>query len=214
VFPLIHEHTVQCVQGNYDDSIANELDNCQCGYTDPRDNYFAQISYDYTLENTSAENRRFLRGLPKQIRVELGPLRVLLCHGSPRRTNEFLWESTTPDHFLGYLAEEHQADVIAATHTGIKWRRDLGGGRRFVNVGVLGRPENDGCTNVWYALLEHSPQNGLHIEFVPVEYDHGRLAKEMRQEHLPEEFIATIETGWWTTCLEILPGKERRRGPY
>src|SRR5437879_9327391 len=33
-------------------------------------------------------------------------------------------------------------------------QRRLGGGRHFVNVGVLGRPENDGRTCVWYTILE------------------------------------------------------------
>jgi predicted phosphodiesterase len=214
VFPLLDQHGVICLQGNYDDSIGNELDNCQCGYTDPRDNYFAQLSYDYTLANTSATNRQFLRGLPKQIRFSLGPLQVLLCHGSPRKVNEFLWESTTPTHFLNMLADQHAADIIAATHTGIKWQRELSGDRRFVNVGVLGRPENDGQTNVWYALLSHSPASGLEVDFVPVAYDHLRLAEEMRKEKLPEEFIETVLTGWWTTCLEILPAKERKRGTF
>ncbi len=214
VFPLLDQHGVICLQGNYDDSIGNDLDNCQCGYTDPRDNYFAQISYDYTLANTSGANRQFLRGLPKQIRFSLGPLRVLLCHGSPRKVNEFLWESTTPTHFLNMLADQHEADVIAATHTGIKWQRDLSDGRRFVNVGVLGRPENDGQTNVWYTLLSHSPATGLNVEFVPITYDHDRLAEEMRQEKLPDEFIEAVLTGWWTTCLEILPAKERKRGQF
>lgn len=214
VFPLIHEHQVTCVQGNYDDSIGNELTDCQCGYTDPRDNHFAQLSYDYTLAHTSPENRRFLRELPKEIRLELGPLRVLLCHGSPRKTNEFLWESTTSTQFLNYLANQHEAELIAATHTGIKWTRELAAGGRFVNVGVLGRPENEGRTNVWYTLLEVSAQGGFTVEFVPVEYDFERLAAEMRQERLPAEFVETILTGWWTTCLEILPSKERRRGRY
>ncbi|MDP6057357.1 MAG: metallophosphoesterase family protein, partial [Pirellulaceae bacterium] len=92
VFPLLHDHNIACVQGNYDDSIGNALDDCQCGYTDPRDNHFAQLSYDYTLANTSDSNRAFLCDLPKEIRYELGPLALLLCHGSPRKTNEFLWE--------------------------------------------------------------------------------------------------------------------------
>ncbi len=214
VFPLLRNHGVQCLQGNYDDSIGNELDDCQCGYTDPRDNHFAQISYDYTLANTSAEHRRWLRALPREIRFELGPLRVLLCHGSPRKVNEFLWESTTPTHFLNVLAEDYQADVIAVTHTGIKWRRHLSHGRQFVNVGVLGRPENDGRTNVWYTILEYSKSGGLQIEFVSVEYDFHRLAAEMREERLPEEFVETVLTGWWTTCLEILPSKERKRGKF
>ena len=179
VFPLLHDHGVICLQGNYDDSIGNELDDCQCGYTDPRDNHFAQLSYDYTLANTSPENRDYLRDLPPQRKLELGDLNLLLCHGSPRKVNEFLWESTTPTHFLNALVEDAQVDVIAATHTGIKWKRRLADGRMFVNVGVLGRPENDGQTNVWYSLLEITSQAGAakaHIDFIPVEYDHQRLA--------------------------------------
>ena len=212
VFPLLQEAKVQCIQGNYDNSIGNDLPDCRCGYTDPRDNHFARISYDYTLNYTSQENRRYMRELPQQIRIQLGKYRLLLCHGSPRRMNEFLWESTTSTHFLNYLAHEYEADVILATHTGIKWHRQLSRDRHFVNVGVLGRPENDGRTNVWYTILEAKPN--LTVTFVPVEYDYRRLAEEMRNERLPEEFVATILTGWWTTCLEILPAKERRRGRF
>jgi predicted phosphodiesterase len=210
-FPHLREAGVQCVQGNYDHSIGHALDDCQCGYTDPRDNHFAQISYEYTLAKTSAENRQYLRELPSEIRIQLGTHRLLLCHGSPRRTNEFLWESTTSTHFLDYLATAHDADVIAATHTGLKWHRRLAQGRHFVNVGVLGRPENDGQTTVWYTLLE-SVRGELDIKFMPVEYDFRRLAREMQAEGLPEEFVETVTTGWWTTCLEILPARERRAG--
>jgi predicted phosphodiesterase len=212
VFPLLHDHGVQCIQGNYDNSIGNGLADCQCGYTDPRDNHFARISYQYTFHHTSPANRAWMKDLPGQRRLRLGRYRLLLCHGSPRRMNEFLWESTTPTHFLDHLARAHDADVLLATHTGIKWHRPLPVDRHFVNVGVLGRPENDGRTNVWYTLLEAGP--GLTVEFVPVAYDHGRLAGDMRAEGLPEEFVDTVLTGWWTTCLEVLPAKERRRGKY
>ena len=207
------------VQGNYDHSIGHGLDDCRCGYTDPRDNHFAQLSYDYTLQNTSDDHRAWLRQLPTELRWELGGRRVLACHGSPRRTNEFLWESTTSTQFLDYLGDEFQADVILATHPGIKWERQLAAGRRFVNVGVLGRPENDGTQRVWYTIIEASPGKsggdaGGQVEFVPVEYDFRRLAREMAEERLPAEFLATILTGFWTTCLEILPAKERRKGRF
>jgi predicted phosphodiesterase len=253
VFPLLREHGALCIQGNYDHSIGHDLRDCQCGYTDPRDNYFAQISYDYTYEHTSPENRRWLRQLPAELRFEADGLRFLLCHGSPRRTNEFLWESTTSTAFLQKLAEDHQADVILGTHTGIKWSREwregqeargkgqgargsemqtAGESKWFINVGVLGRPENDGTTNVWYTLVRtgrdaqqcyalgpppltlDSQPLPLRFEFVPVAYDHERLARDMRAERLPEEFVETILTGWWTTCLEVLPAKERRRGRF
>ena len=212
VFPLLHERGVLCIQGNYDNSVGEGLADCQCGYTDPRDNHFARVSYEYTFTNTSVSNRLWMKGLPQQRRVGLGRYRLLLCHGSPRKMNEFLWESTCPTHFLERLADAHDADVILATHTGIKWHRRLSGDRHFVNVGVLGRPENDGRTNVWYAVL--TARLGLEVEFVPVEYDFRRLAREMRDERLPEEFVETVLTGWWTTCLEVLPAKERRRGRH
>jgi predicted phosphodiesterase len=212
VFPLLRDYGIHCLQGNYDNSIGNDLADCQCGYTDPRDNHFARISYDYTFRNTSPANRAWLRDLPAQRRVRLGKYNVLMSHGSPRKMNEFLWESTTPTHFLEHLAEQHHADVILATHTGIKWHRALAGDRHFVNVGVLGRPENDGRTNVWYAILEATPV--FRLEFVPVNYHCQLLAREMQAEKLPEEFVQTVLTGWWTTCLEILPAKERRRGRY
>jgi len=212
VFPLLRDNDVRCIQGNYDNSIGNDLADCQCGYTDPRDNHFARLSYQYTYQKTSPANRAWLRELPAQRRLQLGRYQTLLCHGSPRKTNEFLWESTSPTHFLEYLAAAHQADVILATHTGIKWHRRLSGDRNFVNVGVLGRPENDGRTNVWYALLEARPE--FKVDFIPLQYEYSRLAREMQDEKLPEEFSETVVTGWWTTCLEVLPARERRSGKF
>jgi len=50
--------------------------------------------------------------------------------------------------------------------------------------------------------------------FIPLRYDHERLADEMRAEGIAEPFVKTVETGWWTTCLEILPSRERARGMY
>jgi acyl dehydratase len=82
-----------------------------------------------------------------------------------------------------------------------------------VNVGVIGRPANDGKTNVWYAVLEERT-TGLSVDLVPLHYDHSALAAEMRQEELPEEFVQTILSGWWTTCLEILPARERQLSRY
>ena len=110
VFPLLREHGIPVVKGNYDDSIARGLDDCQCGYTDPRDNHYARLSYGYTFRNTAPENRAFMADFPDDVRFRLGDLEVLGCHGSPRQTNEFLWESTTPTHFLDKLAEDAEVE--------------------------------------------------------------------------------------------------------
>jgi predicted phosphodiesterase len=209
----LRELPIRGIQGNYDDSVGNGREDCACGYTDPRDNAFAQVSYDYTLQNTSREHRAWLAGLPASARIRVGGRTVQLCHGSPRQVNEFLWESTTPRGFVRHLCDALEVDAIACTHTGLHWARWDADGRGVVNVGAVGRPANDGRTEVWYALLEVR-DGRLVQEFVPVSYDWPRLAGEMRAEGLPPEFVETIETGWWTTCLEILPSRERSAGRF
>lgn len=211
---IVRESRVPVVQGNYDHSLGHDLPDCRCGYTDPRDNRFAALSYRYTYGRTSARHRAWMRTLPQALRFRMGDRRVLACHASPRRMNEFLWESTSPDHFLLRLLEDAGADVLCVSHTGIPWFRRLPGRRAVVNVGAIGRPPNDGRTTVPYVLLALDGKSTPDVEWRRVSYDHTRLAAEMREEGLPEEFVETILTGWWTTCLEVLPAKERARGKY
>jgi len=229
---IIRETAIPVVQGNYDNSIANGLADCQCGYTDPHDNHFAKVSYDYTFRRTSDNNKNWLQQLPLDIRIHLGPFCLLLCHGSPRKMNEFLWETTTSDAFLNWLFEKYDADVIVGTHTGLHWHREPSPGKHFINCGAVGRPSNDGQTTVVYSILsvdgkellnkdfklctlgDNRKAYRLSVDFVRLVYDYERLAAEMTSEGLPDEFVETIRTGWWTTCNEILPAKERARGIY
>lgn len=210
---LIDAPDLTVMQGNYDHSIGNRLGDCACGYTDPRDNHYAQISYDYTLAHTSDAHKDWLRALPAELRRTWGGQHVLMAHGSPRKVNEFMWASTCPDGFLMWLLDAHQADALFVTHTGIPWTRRLPDGRLVVNVGAIGRPANNGRLTVDYALVHVHPDR-LDVAILPVAYDHLQLAAEMRAEGLPEVFVETILTGYWTTCLEILPAQERAAGIY
>lgn len=211
IYPILEEFGVESIAGNYDRSLAERLADCGCGYTHPADNAFAQRSYDYTNRRTSDAERAWLAALPGTIRFTREGRRWLLCHGSPRRVNEFLWESATSDAFLARLLRDADVDQVLCTHTGVHWQRALPDGGRVVNVGAVGRPANDGRADVWYAFFA---SGAAEAAFVPVRYDHESLAREMEEESLPAEFVETIRTGWWTTCLEILPAKERARGRY
>ena len=222
VWPQLLGHEVTVLQGNYDHSVGHGLADCACGYTDPRDNHFASLSYRYTLTKTSEAFRAYQRDLPAVFHERWAGQTIRLAHGSPRQVNEFLWESTSSDAFLARLLDEagpqagSRADLLLVTHTGIPWQRRLPDGRRVINVGAIGRPANDGSTTVWYALVTVDPAapEPISLEMRRVAYDHERLADEMRREDLPQEFIETILTGWWTTCLEILPPKERLHGRF
>lgn len=213
VWPLLEAGRVRSIQGNYEQSLSGGALDCACGYTDPKDNHFAEISYGYTARRCSEDFKRFMGTLPSRRRVCVGSRELLLVHGSPRRVNEFLFASTSPAPFLEHLLTRERCDGLLCTHSGLHWHRRLASGRDVVNVGVIGRPANDGQTHVWYALLEDRGGE-LGVELLPLVYDHQGLAEEMRREELPAEFVDTILSGWWTTCLEILPPKERAASKF
>jgi len=211
VWPLLLGHDVECVAGNYDIAIGRGDEDCGCGYADPRDNHFAQLTYDYTKANTGADFAAWMRELPGERRERIGGLEVHMVHGSPLAVNDFLWESLD-DEELGMRLALSGADVLLCTHTGIPWQRRVGE-TLVVNVGTVGRPANDGQTETWYAVLEIE-DGEAHAELVELSYDWRAHAGAMRAAGLPEPFVETVETGWWTTCLEIVPARERSRGRY
>jgi diadenosine tetraphosphatase ApaH/serine/threonine PP2A family protein phosphatase/uncharacterized Fe-S cluster-containing radical SAM superfamily protein len=212
VWPLLAEHDVRCIAGNYDVAIGRGDDDCGCGYADPRDNAFAQLMYDYTRAHTSAPFAAWMAALPGELRVQIGGVDVHMVHGSPLAINDFLWESL-PDEELALRVHAGDCELLLCTHTGIAWTRVVEG-TQIVNVGAIGRPANDGRTDVWYAVIDLDGGAVRSVELVALAYDWRSQAASMRAAGLPEPFVETIETGWWTTCLEVVPPRERARGAF
>lgn len=211
LWPLLEDAEVVCLAGNYDVAIARGDPDCGCGYRDPTDNAYSQLIYDYTRSHTSPHFARWMGHLPTERREQIAGWEVLFVHGSPLGLNDFWWESLPPaEHELRVAAGV--ADVICCTHSGLAWQRRIGD-TLVVNVGVLGKPANDGRREVWYALVDLTPSGPI-AELVPLAYDWEAQARSMRRAGIPELFVETIETGWWTTCIESLPPAERARGRF
>ncbi len=211
LWPLLTEAGIECVAGNYDVAIARGDPDCGCGYRDPRDNESAQLIYDHTRAHTSAEFAAWMGQLPTERRLNIGGCDVHLVHGSTMALNDFWWDSL-PEAEHVVRVEASGADLIVCTHSGLPWQRRIGTSL-VVNVGVLGKPANDGQRNVWYAVLDLDADN-VDAELVALAYDWPAQAASMRRAGLPEAFVETIESGWWTTCLEVLPPHERSTGKY
>ena len=207
-----------CIQGNYEESLSAAAEDCNCGYTDPRDNHFAELSYRYTERHCSDGFKAWMGALPGAGGVRVGERELLLVHGSPRRINEFCSPPPRRCPSSRCCWTRRRCDGMLCTHTGLHWHRRLPSGRDAVNVGVIGRPANDGAHRRLVrdarSAADERRRAGRRRARCPLAYDHRRLAAEMRREELPEEFVETIETGWWTTCLEILPAKERAESRF
>jgi pyruvate-formate lyase-activating enzyme/predicted phosphodiesterase len=223
VWPLLLEHAVTTIAGNYDVAIGRGDEDCGCGYADERDNHFAQLMYDYTKANTSPRFAAWMAELPRELRTQIGGVDVHMVHGSPLAINDFMWESLHDDELeLRVRASTRSpggsqgtggARLLLCTHTGIAWQREVAG-TTIVNVGALGRPGNDGRRETSYAVIDLCDGEIRGVELVALAYDWRAQAASMRRAGLPEPFVETIETGWWTTCLEVVPPRERARGAY
>ncbi len=220
LWPILTEAGVECIAGNYDVAIAGGAADCGCGYRDAADNAYAQLIYDHTLATTDRDFAAWMGGLPTEHREHLAGWDVHLVHGSPLTLNDFWWASRSPAEHDERVAASG-AQVILCTHSGLPWQRRFpsrqGQETLVVNVGVLGKPANDGAPHVWYAVLDlPEPGSGRRptAELIPLDYDWQAQAESMRSAGLPEAFVETIETGWWTTCVEVLPPAERAAGRF
>ncbi len=216
IWPLLLDSGIECIAGNYEVAIGSGQTDCGCGYTDDADNAFAAIAYDYTFAHTSPAFAAWMRTLPTERREDIDGVDVHLVHGSTLAVNDFWWESLSDEqHRL--RVEASGADVICCTHSGLPWTRRVprrdGGETLVVNVGVLGRPANDGGQHVWFALVDLGPE-GASAQLLPLHYDWQAQAASIRAAGLPEAFAETVESGHWTTCLEVVPPAERSRGRY
>lgn len=192
VVDTIRRSGIPTIMGNYDQGVGHDSDDCGCAYKTPEAKALGNRSIAWTNAHTSAENKTFLRNLLPHIRLQLGGLRVLLVHGSPRKINEYLFEER-PDASLERLLDIGEADVLVCGHTHLPYHKILPSGRHIVNDGSVGKPK-DGDPRACYAILE-AEDRALHVTFIRVAYDVERTARAIEASEMPHEFAAMLRTG-------------------
>jgi len=184
VCALVAEREIPTIYGNYDYAIAREQEDCGCAYVSPHDRELGQLSVQWTLANTSAEAKDFMRELPFDLRFAVGSTDIHLVHGSPRKVNEYLFEDK-PASLYERLASAERDPLLVFGHTHKPWIHEYGG-VLFVNCGSVGKPK-DGDPRGAFALLAATDQ-GVKARIERVRYDADRVAAEVRAAGLPEEF--------------------------
>jgi putative phosphoesterase len=192
VIATIRERNIPTLMGNYDQGVGNSSDDCGCAYTSKTAEALGKRSIAWTNQNTTAENKLFLKQLPAHIPLQLDGLRVLLVHGSPRKINEYLYDDR-PNATMERLLDMAEADMLVCGHTHIPYHRILPSGRHVVNAGSVGKPK-DGNPQACYVVLE-SKENNLSITFNRVPYDIERAALAIEASEMPSEYATMLRTG-------------------
>jgi putative phosphoesterase len=175
--------------GNYDEKVLRfHRKQAKWRITKAAEKYTA---FRFAAERLSDAARGYLTSLPRQAKLELGPLRVLLTHGSPAAHDEALGPET-PDERFRQLASMAEADVVACGHSHRPFDRRVDG-VWFVNPGSVGRPEGEGPQAQWALLGVERGQ--LTVEHRRVDYDVQRTVEAIRSRGLPEDFARMLLWG-------------------
>jgi putative phosphoesterase len=189
VCALIAERGIPTIYGNYDYAIARDLDDCGCAYVTQHDRELGQQSVAWTLAHTDQGSKDFMRGLPFDLRFELGNRRVRLVHGSPRKVNEYLFEDK-PARTFERIAAGADCDVLVFGHTHKPWLHEYGG-VLFVNCGSVGKPK-DGDPRAAFAILEHDDTGRVRASIERAPYDAEAVAREVQGAGLPGEYAEKL----------------------
>src|SRR3954449_3410385 len=177
VCALIKARGIPTIYGNYDYAIARDLEDCGCAYVTEHDRELGQQSVAWTLEHTEQPAKDFMRGLPFDLRFEVGGIPVHLVHGSPRKVNEYLFEEK-PASLYERLAGAESDRVLVFGHTHKPWVHEYGG-VLFVNCGSVGKPK-DGDPRGAFAVLGPAAES-VEVTIERVSYDAESVAEEVRR---------------------------------
>ena len=208
----IQERGIPTIAGNYDEGVGLGSDDCGCAYQTDEDKARGAESIAYTNAAVTEATRRYLRALPRHIRLTLAaprqsgaePVEVLMVHGSPRRINEYLFEDR-PDKTLLRRMDDAGADVMLFGHTHKPYHKALAVEtedgravyRHAINTGSVGKPK-DGDSRACYVLLTVDPERPktdegyCSIEFARVAYDVEEAARAIVASPLPDAFAGML----------------------
>lgn len=200
------------VAGNHEQQAAQGSRSCGCGYASPEDEAVSCEAFQVATAELTEQSKAWLGTWPERAVVELPGGKVLLCHGSPGQTSEFLYEVELDDLRLEAWLDQFGVRGFVCTHSGLPFVRRLRGGRFAVNCGAVGKPDHDADTAVHYASIElASPSAAPQIEIRRVAYDHEAWAKRMEAAKIAPMFVEPVRTGVWTNGVSSLPLAERHR---
>ena len=171
VIETLRKNKVLTIMGNYDEAIGNFKIICGCDYPDPKDAEKASLSMKFTSEETTDENKAYLRNLPKEAVISFNNKTIRFVHGSTRLINEYLKENSKEANEVMNNIDE---DILVCGHTHIPYVKSYGE-KLLVNAGSVGKSKT-GSPNANYVIIDII-DSIVEVEIIEVFYDFEKVAK-------------------------------------
>lgn len=189
---LVRQSGIHVVQGNCEESLAADREDCACGFDGENDcSRLAVRWYAHSKIQTSDENKNWMGSLPHRLTFNFAGKKVHVLHGSDKKINEFIFQSTDPSIKRRDLVNTG-ADIIISGHSGLPFTQHIDDSI-WHNAGVVGVPANDGTPRVWYSLIEATDQ-GISFSHKSLTYDHAAAIRTMLKYGL-DDYASSLESG-------------------
>jgi putative phosphoesterase len=189
VVDFLIENGIEGVQGNYDETVANDREHCGCKYEDPVQEEMANKSFEWTKQHVTRKTKDYLRRLPFSISFILEGKKILLFHATPSKNNLY-WFEDRPEKFFKEMAGKVDADVLIYGHTHKPYIKEHNG-RLFINAGSVGKPK-DGDSRACVTLVDITA-DAVKVDFLRVTYDVGKAAEAVIASGLPPYFAGKLQ---------------------
>lgn len=184
-------HGIEGVQGNYDETVANDREHCGCKAEDPVQEEMANRSFEWTKRHASQKTKEYLKKLPFNISFQAEGKKVLLFHATPGKNNLY-WYEERPEKFFREMAGKVDADVMIYGHTHKPYRMDMNS-NVFINAGSVGKPK-DGDQRACVTIVEIT-KDAVVTNFLRVPYDIAKTTEAIVASGLPAYFADRLKEG-------------------
>ncbi|MGI9038199.1 MAG: metallophosphoesterase family protein [Gemmatimonadota bacterium] len=131
---------------------------------------------DIALHELDEDQLRLIDAWPRTLPARVAGRSLLVCHGSPEDTNEYVYPDASPDQLARMVVPG--ATVVAFGHTHHPMVRELEG-CTLANPGSVGQPRNRQSGACW-ATYDGSTDS---IDLRVTNYDALSVAEEARRRH-------------------------------
>lgn len=205
---LIREWGVHVIKGNCEQSLAEQADDCGCGFTDGSTcDVLARSWYQFADNQISDSQREWFAALPEFLTFTLADMRFKVVHGAVSSINRFMFASMPANDYADEFSLA-SADVVIAGHSGIPFTRKFGN-YIWHNSGAIGMPANDGQSDTWFSVIAPEEDGGFRIDHHTLSYDFDAAHSAMIDVELTQGYQKALVNGFWPS-MDVLPETERQ----
>lgn len=182
VWKMLHAWDHHLVRGNHEEMLVQAV-------SDP--DFLAHVDARYgtglrcAIEQLGAARLTMLGELSNVRDLQIGDRRILLCHGSPWDTDQYVYPNA-PVALLERCAEQ-KFDLVLLGHTHYPMKHQVGR-TLLVNPGSVGQPRNSVQGAHWALYDTDTHTVDFHVE----PYDMTFLVSECRRRHPDLPYLSEV----------------------